>query len=354
MDIVAEIPATDDFNSDYSKLLKNLEVSKPCYILLNTFYISSHLYKNPSSLENSVHQTKWINVLYVPDSSMVRDKMIYSSSRSNLISIIGSGNYKSSIFATHSSELSLEEISSFFHESNSGIKSVADVEPQVINPDSEMNGLSHRTTSISNLSIELDSAAKESLHSLHVGKLYLIVLKINPSTQVIELDGSSDDIKQCNDISSLFPVDEPRFGYFLYKYESPQLPSASLQVHRLADIEEGCYQVPIFIYCCPEDSNIKLKMIYSTTKTSLLNLIHSNVGLVEKLRIEVNNNADLTMDLILERLNSLKVSSTANSNASSSYQTSGFSFDDNPMLNKPILGKSNGRFTKPSAPGRKK
>ncbi|OMJ29261.1 Twinfilin-2 [Smittium culicis] len=277
--------------------------------------------------------------------------MIYSSSRSNLISLLGSNNYKSTIFATSSSDLSLTEISSFIDSSD--VITFDDSEPQVIQPDSEMNGLSHRTTNISNLSMELDPPAKQSLHSLHIGDLSLVVLKINPSTQAIELDNHTANIDSYSNISQLFPNDDPRFGFILYKYKTPNPSLLSPNVHKLVDIEEGCYQVPIFIYCCPENSNIKQKMIYSTTKSSLLNIIHSDVGLVEKLRIQVNNPSDLTNDLFLEKLNSLKISSTANSNASSSQQISNFSLDDNSPLNKPSLGKSS-RFTKPSAPGRKK
>ncbi|PVU99952.1 hypothetical protein BB559_000269 [Furculomyces boomerangus] len=351
------VEATSDPKSDFEKIQLLLDRSKPCYLLLNisTDEAMSNNVKvsSPADEDSEGNNTKWINVMFVPDSAAVRDKMLYSSSRYSIVNLVGSSSHKSGMFVTDPSELKYSEIEKFIKSSSQ--EPERETENNEVFVTSEAIGISERRTNISNLEVELSSEAKDALHSLHVGKKRLVLLKLNDKTQEIELDSSFQDPYDNGEsdsnsvIEKCFVKDEPRFGYFLYKYESGN----NLAVTSLSGIEEHCYQVPVFIYCCPDKSNIKLKMVYSTTKLSVLNIVHSEVGLVEKLRIEVNDPSDLTVNLILTKLNSLKISSTANSNASSSIISSVYNIDENPNINKPSLGKNN-KFSKPTPPARRR
>ncbi|PVU91185.1 hypothetical protein BB561_004525 [Smittium simulii] len=364
LDIVQQIEKTGQALEEHEAIKNSLEPSSPCYYLINISDIIQiqdepdiKQYEDDSSMQNT-QAIRWLNVLYVPDSATVRSKMLYSSSRQLLITLVGSFGFKNSYFATVPKELGFRQVSEYIKNSETFKAIKAGFSPQVqdAQPESTLNicyaaqedntSISERVANISNMDIDLTESAKTALHSLHIGKSSLVICSIHQKTQAIHLD---NELKQCEDIEKYFSETEPRFGYFLYKHSSNSNINFNVKVDGLSDIENNCYNVPIFIYCCPDNASVKQKMVYSTVKGSLLNIVRAEVGLVEKLRIEVASPDELTSALFLQKLGSLKISSTANSNASSSIRSMGY-FDDSFKTNKQNLSATPRKFLKPSAP----
>ncbi|PVU85710.1 hypothetical protein BB560_006940 [Smittium megazygosporum] len=377
LEISKQIPKANDLSHEFGELSKSLSLNTPCYYLINigdilTNNIGAHVEKNenPNATDSTQArnpENKWLNALYVPDSSPIKMKMLYSSSRQAVLNAVGSANYKSDLFATDASDLSEHVIIQFLNTLEYSDKNTQNHEDSGIHENEHYDQASppfkatggynsksrngkhnsrggtdendneeeseqgypsvvvpERTPSISHLDMELTKEAKQSLHSLHY-----------------------------------FSETEPRFGYFLYRHSTSTGSNRQLIQHPalLSEIEDNCPNVPIFIYSCPEQSPVRMKMVYSVTKASLLNIVQSEVGLVEKLRIEVSSPAtELTTQFFIQKLNSLKVSSsTVNSNASSSIRSASV-FDDSGTwaLNnhKPMLVSGPKKFAKPMAPSR--
>ena len=90
-----------------------------------------------------------------------------------------------------------------------------------------------------------------------------IVQSINIKEEAIELAGSNDT--DADGLASAISNTEPRYSVFRYSH------------HQL---EAGSEQAPIvFIYTCPSGSKIKERMVYASTKQSLLAAIGSEIGI---------------------------------------------------------------------------
>ncbi|OMH79727.1 Twinfilin-2 [Zancudomyces culisetae] len=231
----------------------------------------------------------------------------------------------------------------------------------------EMMRGTERKNIVPGLALELTEDAKEELHNLHIGKQALVILKVNREKgkgEVIDMDKGYDfaSLSKLVSLESLFPNSEPRFGFFLCKKDQSELRTPNTAHLMEMDHLESIFDEPVFIYSCPPDCTIQDKMLYASSKAALLEKVHCEFGLVEKKRIEVSDPAELTIEFIKGELSRLKMTSTVNSNASSSYFAGSNSLGDQQMfisgtesqLQRPSLGKNLRKFNKPLAPSRKK
>jgi len=81
-----------------------------------------------------------------------------------------------------------------------------------------------------------------------------VLMKINKDKLIVEIENRYKDTK-IEDIANDLPESAPRFIAYSYKYTH----------------EDGRFSMPlVFVFYCPPDINPSLAMMYSSTKTRLL------------------------------------------------------------------------------------
>jgi len=122
------------------------------------------------------------------------------------------------------------------------------------------------------VSIPLSSNAKSALDRIKSGEINFVCLSIDGSqSSIVSLDSKNVDSSR---ISSEVHLTEPKF----YLYSQMGKPI-------------------VFIYSCPSKSPPKLRMVYSTTKTNVINQITQyGLNLAPK-KIEITDSADLDDEL---------------------------------------------------------
>jgi len=109
-----------------------------------------------------------------------------------------------------------------------------------------------------------------------------------------EIEAISKEISP-RDLSDQIVTTEPRFYVYTFKSISNLGEPKSTQV---------------FIYCCPEKSPAKLRMIYSTAKTSTAAQVNDLGFTLAERRIEITDATELTEQFLKEELFQRKSLST--------------------------------------------
>ena len=104
------IKVVGSWNSDLALIQCWFESSVPCFVLylLDSFNIPQ-LVDNKWINEKS-ESNRWMLFVYIPDTSKVRDKMIYASSKSTLLKDLGDSMFAVSISGSIKSDFSDEGI----------------------------------------------------------------------------------------------------------------------------------------------------------------------------------------------------------------------------------------------------
>jgi len=141
--------------------------------------------------------------------------------------------------------------------------------------------------------LPMNDQAKEYLNQFKSGGVNFVQLSIEKE-QVI---GVSSKTISVNDIPKEVHITEPRF--YVYNFQKMGASTA------------------VFIYCCPEKSPPKLRMVYSTAKPGVVDQIFKlGISLAPK-KIEVTSGSELTEEFLRSETNSTapKPSSPAKSAA---------------------------------------
>ncbi|KAJ3319629.1 Twinfilin-1 [Boothiomyces sp. JEL0866] len=184
----------------------------------------------------------WFLFQYVPDGSLVRDKMMYASSKQALLKGIGENRINEFIYATTPAELTKEGIDK--HLISQSAKPLTDSEREKIKIDlqqaSSAIGMSTRSTNATGISFPLTQKAIDALNEK------IVLLKIeNETTDLLSVENSMD-----------FSHKGP---FFLYS-SSPKL----------------------FAFISPPETPIKSRMLYAASRQTILQQLEEIVGKIEK------------------------------------------------------------------------
>lgn len=97
--------------------------------------------------------------------------------------------------------------------------------------------------------------------------------------------------KKADDIAATIPDSEPRYSVFNFKHnhEGDSLSSV------------------VFVYSCPGYScSIKQRMLYSTCKAPLVDLIEDDLGIELAKKLEIGEGSDFTNDWLYDQLHPAK------------------------------------------------
>lgn len=238
---VASLPVTESLGEDLVQLQEYLEDKEPCYIL-------ARLDDPPS---------EWLAISYVPDFSNVRDKMLYASTRGSLTKSLGSTVFTDSLFATSKADVTSEAYEA--HKRHQAApkplsareQEMADIKAAEREAGNGYEGSNARKNHIGqrvglSWSSEAENAVK-GLGSRDDGRI--VILKIEPSTETLELDSFTD--VTVDNLGSSIPSDEPSYVFYAWSNSYSQAGG---------DI--------VFIYSCPTTSPVRYRMLYSSAAMS--------------------------------------------------------------------------------------
>jgi len=222
----------------------------------------------------------------VPDTAHVRQKMLFASTRNTLLRELGTDRFDESIFATLKEELTAEGFER--HDAHEAkpvplteeerlLKEVRDLEAEA------SRGTSSRRSHVSSgVAFPLSSEAQFALKSLHTTTDYnMVQLAIDTTKETVELGGC--EAIEAHDLSRVISDSAPRFSFFVFHH-----------------VYEGENNSPIvFIYTCPSTSKIKERMIYASSRSSIISMAEQ-AGLKIAKKLEAASPSDLSLELLME------------------------------------------------------
>jgi hypothetical protein len=242
----------------------------------------------------------WLLLTFVPDGVSVKDKMTYASCKGTLKSKLGFQFFVQEAHAVKLEELSYDSFkgSSKSQDSRSDFEKMHEAILQQEEEERTERGKASPTTGgYHSVTIPLGQTAKDHLQKFQSGEVNFVVLEITEDKSKVE--ASSSSTVSASDLSSQVNNKEPRF--YLYAYQRPG----------------GLPKVNFLIYCCPEMSSPKFRMVYSTAKPALAKeLTAFGISLAPK-KIEIREASELTESSLKDEVRSTPVQLTGRLQAGS-------------------------------------
>jgi len=247
-------PASSSVANDYNAMSGLADDNEACYFLFRL---------------NSARE--WLLITWVPDGVAVKDKMVMASAKGTLKDKLGYTSIVDEAHATKKDELSYEHYQSL--KSNNDSRSPEEVMREEMHQleEKEREEQQQRPrpkTGMHAMIIPLTDEAEETVGRFKSGSINFIQFVINEDKTGI--NAVSPKTVNSSQIASEIHSTEPRF----YLYNVPN-------------------KSPVLIYCCPERSAPKWRMVYSTAKPTLAEQIQAlGVNLAPK-KIEIREGSDL-------------------------------------------------------------
>ncbi|XP_030072065.1 twinfilin-1 isoform X2 [Microcaecilia unicolor] len=266
----------ESWDHDYdSFVLPLLEDIKPTYIL---YRLDS---QNAQGYE-------WIFIAWSPDHSHVRQKMLYAATRATVKKEFGGGHIKDELFGTVKDDVSLSGYKKhLISQSSPAPLTSAEEELRQIKIKETQTDISvdtkHQT--LQGISFPIDREAFQALEVLKMGKLNYVQLQIDIKNERIVLASTADT--EVKDLPKRIPEDAARYHFFLYKHS-----------------HEGDYlESIVFLYSMPGyNCSIRERMLYSSCKSPLLEVLEKQLQLDVVKKIEIDNGDELTADFLYDEV----------------------------------------------------
>jgi len=256
---VHSFAGTGDLEADFNKL-RDLIHDEANYFLIKLF--------NPK---------EWLLVTYVPDNVSVKAKMVMASAKGTLKDKLGHAFFVDEYHATQKDELTWTAFKGSKKQVDSRSSSevlLDEIHKQEEESRTEMATNTRTIGGYHSVSIPLSPSAKEALSKLKTGTTNFAQLAIEENKESIRCVATKT-VPSAKDVVAEISLTDPRF----YVYCNSSSNSISKQF--------------AFIYCCPESSASKWRMVYSTSKPAVAEeLKQMGFNLLPK-KIEITNTDDL-------------------------------------------------------------
>jgi len=233
--------------------------------------------------------TKWLLVFYVPEDSVVKEKMVYASSVSALKEGLGTNLFSSSDYSISSpKECTAESFAQAMKVfTKDEIMTLNETAKQEAKDQSSKEASDTKQQAMADIPLVVDDDSNKELGKLKEGKVDLVVLAIDGKTEVLHHKESASKVS-VEDIAkstTYLPANEPR--YLLYRYAH--------------SFEDKAHSSIVFLYYRPDGSSIKSKMTYSAMKQNVAR-IAEKIGIEIAKSYEFSESGDLTPSVLLQEL----------------------------------------------------
>jgi twinfilin-like protein len=243
-----------------------LSANSPSYVVVN--------------LENNKH----VLLSHVPPTSQVRDKMLYSSSRTSLKDGLGKALFVDDYFFSDVDECTYAQYQRAQRsDDHSDVMTMA--EREKMNDAHSTAPHNVKLAAMASLPLDFTSSAQDALRALQdesANKFY--TFSLDAQTQAVSAESHS--MNGINDVTAFTQqLHEPRYILFRYQHKHDNQSSSPL----------------IFIYCCPDRAHHKLRMIYASSKRVMVEACDAaSLTLVKKL--ETTESDEVTSKSLEEEL----------------------------------------------------
>jgi len=209
----------------------------PCYVLLRT-------------------SGGWILGSYVPDEAPVREKMVYSSGRDAVRKQLGGTDTR--IVQMHWTSLDEAARGVLAPSESAELDTAVMTATEVLAiEDAKATAVEAAGGKVSSAALKfpMTGGAAAALQAFHAGSSDALVLYINGET--VDTHPCAQQQVGADALSGLLPTGSP--SYLLYRWKHER--------------EGEARAVELFVYCCPETSHVRAKMLHASTKAAALDHI---------------------------------------------------------------------------------
>eukprot|EP01012_Entosiphon_sulcatum_P040608 TRINITY_DN54296_c0_g1_i1.p1 TRINITY_DN54296_c0_g1~~TRINITY_DN54296_c0_g1_i1.p1 ORF type:complete len:333 (+),score=57.91 TRINITY_DN54296_c0_g1_i1:49-1047(+) len=219
----------------------------------------------------------WTLLAFVPDSAKVKQRMLYASTTETLRKGLGVGTVTSTIHCSVKADLAWDSIKETLDGRKKATRS--DVMTQ---RERERQQEAHavvaegvQTSYVHGVAVGFNQEAQAAITGLVSGTVHAVILRMEDETIGVDLTIASH--VQVEDLVQKVTTAEPRFVLFRFHHE-----------------HDGTSLSPVvFAYICPGGCKVKHRMVYSTTKASVVHT-SSALGLTIDKKLEFSDATDLT------------------------------------------------------------
>jgi len=197
---------------------------------------------------------RWILISWVPDLCRPRDKMLFSSSRENLKRTLGIGYFAHEYYVNEFAELTW---GAFQQSIAKGAAPLSEAEILAKEESRLEKDTSIRSNAMGEIPFEFLPDAVDGLTAFKTKSVNLLLLAL-VGEQISSTGSAQIDIGSPSSISSALPsATEPLFLLL-------RLPANSAHPEKV-----------VFIYFCPDEANVRSRMIFSTAKATVVSALPS-------------------------------------------------------------------------------
>jgi len=209
---------------------------------------------------------KWVLIFYVPEDSLVKEKMIYASSVSALKEGLGSNLFANEFAISTAKECNAQEFNVSTHKfAKEDIMTTSETLKQEAKDLSSKEASDTKQQAMADIPLAVSDDATKELAKLKAGAIDLVVLSIDMKTEILQHCAVSLTTKiSLDDIikGGYLPEKEPR--YLIYRY-----------AHLYEEKQQSSI---VFLYYCPDIATPRNKMTYSAMKQNV-SRIAENAGI---------------------------------------------------------------------------
>ncbi|CDZ98594.1 Protein tyrosine kinase 9/actin monomer-binding protein [Phaffia rhodozyma] len=288
--LATSVPPRGSVKEDFALIEENAQISitEPCYLLYR--------------LDGN---NAWLFITYVPDAAKVRDKMLYSSSKSRLVKALGETNFTDTIHATSPSDLTPRayelHLAALAAPKPLTEKEKAMAEVRAAEYEASKEGSMRGTGG------GVRGGAGPLSGVMGVGKGLVWAEGIEQALEGLKQDGKlvglTIDPKSPTNLT--LAVNESSTLALFHTHLPPSSPQYTFFSYRPTDASAESTPIVLFVYTCPPKSPIKMRMIYSSSVGSLVANVKTKVGIEVGKKIESSEPDSLTESELLSEIKPL-------------------------------------------------
>jgi twinfilin-like protein len=270
-----------DWRKDYeSMVLGAIQSEMPCYLFFRLD-------------EKQGRNYAWLLICWSPDFAPIKQKMLYAATKSTLKLEFGAGEIKDELFCTVRDDVTFD---GYMRHIKSQLAPAPltnrEEELEILKQAENLSRINvdtkHKT--LQGVMFPFDAKALDRLSALRNEDVDYLKLEIDIKGERIMLDKSLEKLTVDGLISEI-PADKARFHLFRYNHV----------------FEDQKFKSIVFIYSMPGFScSVKERMIYSSTKSELLDYLRSQGGLEIGKTFEVSEPGEINEQTLLDELHPKK------------------------------------------------
>jgi len=260
--------AQADVKANFAAIADVLKPKDPCYILTRA----------------GQKDGKWVIIFYVPDDSIVKEKTTYASSVSALREGLGAQAFVNDFHISKASECTAEMYALSTKEHR--VEDLLTTDELIRREGAQAEGMakgSVKAQAMATIDLAIDAKTSGALAEFKAGKSDAVIIGVNAKFDALVLDRAG--ALALDDIAKAMPPKDARYTLLRFNHENEGKATSTI----------------MFVYYCPEAAIPKLKMSYSTYKSTVVRLI-AGAGIEIAKHIECSEPAEIKPDAFLLEL----------------------------------------------------